>query len=70
MISQNDSPGGGGPLDTSNKFAVGARNGMVVVLNPAQEMTPVDAAVHGAWLVAISGRKDLFDQAFKEVTKS
>lgn len=70
MISQNDYLGGGAPLDTSNKFAVGVRDGKVVILAPPAGLafSAEDWAIMAAIGVAISNKKDLLDRAYEAVT--
>jgi hypothetical protein len=42
------------PIDITNKWMVGAGGRNVVVLNPPRQLTPDEALVFAAWLVALA----------------
>ena len=41
-------------IDTTNIQIVGSQGGDVVVMMPRRRMSPTEAMVHAAWLVAIA----------------
>lgn len=44
-----------GEIDTTNKQAVAAGSGKVLVLAPARSLTATEAMIHAAWLVQMAG---------------
>lgn len=58
-------------VDTKNSQFVGLQGENITVLRPLQIMTPEEALVHAAWLVAIAGpqtEKGL--DGFKEILEA
>ena len=42
-------------METFNKFGVGTRDGNIVILMPPRILSPGDAMLFAAWIVAMAG---------------
>ena len=58
----------GQPVDTTNRYFVGARADKIVVMNPPHEMTKSQALVFAAWIATLADDDGIsFDAALAAV---
>jgi hypothetical protein len=58
-------------VDIVNRQFVGRQVNQVVITLPHFRLTPIEAAVHAAWLLAVSGvEKEDFDAIYQRVINS
>lgn len=57
-------------IDTSNKYMVGVKGSDVVILNPPRVLTPADALLLAAWLVALAAPQADTEHGFSDVLEA